>query len=216
MSAADLLCIQQIEMRRLTCAVRSGGATCHLELKELTAMRLVGSWVSTEAQWLFLFPRRNAESAGNANEWSPLSWKELPEVSWHSGLDNVEFSYFSHPMFEFLSLPFFFYFNYFIYMNSNPLSLPAPFVLSVRGMRSVFSLPQGKDWMGGWFSEQKILGMQRIQLVRKAAHQVSGLSLWAVGYPGQLAFSTQVARDNRMLPWHRVGFPLPASMLLLT
>lgn len=108
MSAADLFCVQQIEMRRLTCAVRSGGATCHLELKELTAMRLVGTWISMEAQWLFLFPRRNAESAGNANEWSPLSWKLLPEVSWHSGIDNVEFSYFSHPMFEFLSLPLFF------------------------------------------------------------------------------------------------------------
>jgi len=68
MSAADLFGIQQ--MRRLTCAMRGGRATPDLETKKLTAMGLVGSWVDREAQQFFLFPRRNAEIAGNANEWS--------------------------------------------------------------------------------------------------------------------------------------------------
>lgn len=68
MSAADLFCIQQT--RRLNCVVRGGRATPHLEPKDLTAMGLVESWVAREAQWFFLFPRRNAEIGGNANEWS--------------------------------------------------------------------------------------------------------------------------------------------------
>lgn len=68
MSAADLFCIQQ--MRRLNCVVRGGRATPHLEPKNLTTMGLVESWVAREAQWFFLFPGRNAEIAGNANEWS--------------------------------------------------------------------------------------------------------------------------------------------------
>lgn len=59
-----------------------------------------------------------------------------------------------------------------------------------------WSLQQGRGWKGGWFSGPKILGLQRIQPVRKAAHQASGLSLCAVGYAGQLAHSTQVAQQD--------------------
>lgn len=129
MSATGLFWIQHMRRRLVLSEVEE---LCPIYSQRSSLLRLVGSWIAREAQWFFLF---SSEKGRKCRKWQwmvLLHWKELPEVSWHAGLGNIEFIYFSHTTFEFCNL--IFKNTFYVYIPSHWV-FQLPF-LSIRDTRS--------------------------------------------------------------------------------